>query len=317
MDSARIFASQSGKFRQGTSELSSAVNTAVAGIKANLERARDLVRDAVAELLASFGNLRAVLETQQVALNGITATMGNNGSANFTSVASRLVNEFVDEVIRVSHESMRIIEQLLSTSEHVNAIVVRAERIDSLARETRFIALNARIETQRAGDAGRTFKVVADEVKRLAGASAELSTQIRKEVDECHKALGVTQRTAEKLASHDMSSAIESRSSLLSTIEQLDQLNHTVESALKHVGVSVSDAIRALQFEDMVSQLLNDSIRRVQSLGSLCLEAVAASDPQQRLPSADMVRVTQALRDLGKEGSVTQASMAQGAVELF
>lgn len=315
MESGRFLPSSSGKFRNGSAELSGAVAVAVAGIKDNLERARDLVRDAVAQLIAAFSKLRGVLEAQQNELSTIASSLGELGSANFTAAASKMVNQFVDEIIRVSHESMRIIDQLLMTSEHVSAIVVRAERIDSLARETRFIALNARIETQRAGEAGRTFKVVADEVKRLAGASAELSTQIRREVDECHKSLNQTQRTAESLASHDMSTAIESRSSLVSTIEQLDQMNEAVESALKEVSSNVSDAIRALQFEDMVTQLLNDTTRRVQRLGTLLLDAVGVVGREDS--AARMSEISQSLRELGKEGSVGQTSMAQGAVELF
>ncbi len=316
MDSARLATVTTAKFRSGTAELNGAVATAVSGIQENIQRARDLVRDATAHLLASFGTLRAVLDDQQGSLATITASITRGDGSNFTTVASRMVNEFVDEIVRVSHDSMRIIEQLFETSEHVNAIVVRAERIDSLARETRFIALNARIETQRAGEAGRTFKVVADEVKRLAGASAELSTQIRREVDECHKALHATQRTAESLAAHDMSTAIESRASLVATIARLDQINATVEVALKSVGNAVGDAIRALQFEDMVNQLLTDSIRRVQRLGSLMLDALAA-DRHREEGALKLAEITLALRDLGKEGSVLQTSVEQGSVELF
>ncbi|HTQ03990.1 MAG TPA: methyl-accepting chemotaxis protein, partial [Polyangiaceae bacterium] len=246
-----------------------AVTVAVGGIEGTIDRARSLVRDAAAHLMASFSALRSVLEDQNAMLVEISESLGRVGAANFTAAAGRMVNEFVDEIVRVSHESMRIIEQLLETSEHVNAIVARAERIDNLARETRFIALNARIETQRAGEAGRTFKVVADEVKRLAAASAEISTQIRGEVELCFQSLQQTRHSAEGLAGHDMSTIIDSRAALVNTVERLDAVNKAVQHALAKVTASVAEAIRALQFEDLVSQLLAETARRVKSLAAL------------------------------------------------
>lgn len=317
MNAARANNPPSGTFTHSSSELSGAVSVAVAGVQDNLNRARAIVRDAVAGLMASFATLRGVLEQQQEMLKGISVSMGQLGTANFTAAVGRMVNEFVDEVVRVSHESMRIIEQLLVTSEHVSAIVARAERIDTLARETRFIALNARIETQRAGEAGKTFKVVADEVKRLAGASAELSTQIQREVDECFRSLQTTQKTAESLAGHDMSTVIESRTLLVATIEHLDQINRAVDGTLQQVRAAVADAIRALQFEDMVSQLLTESARRVRRLGQLMLDAVAASDPHRQDGATRIQEISRELRELGKPTSVTQESMEQGSVELF
>ncbi|MGC4087065.1 MAG: methyl-accepting chemotaxis protein [Polyangiaceae bacterium] len=307
----------SGAFAAGTAELNSAVSVAVSGIQENLDRARSIVRDAVAGLMASFSTLRSVLEHQRALLQDVGKSVGQLGHSNFTAAVGRMVNEFVDEVVRVSHESMRIIEQLLTTSEHVGAIVARAERIDTLARETRFIALNARIETQRAGEAGKTFKVVADEVKRLAGASAELSTQIQRDVDQCFQALQITQRTAESLAAHDMSTVIESRTVLVATIEQLDQINHAVDITLSQVREAIADSIRALQFEDMVQQLLTESARRVRRLGQLMLDAVAAGDPRRADGAARIREISGELRDLGKPMSVTQDNLEQGSVELF
>ncbi|MFZ5889680.1 MAG: methyl-accepting chemotaxis protein [Myxococcota bacterium] len=293
------------------------MNVAVAGMQDNLERARAIVRDAVAGLMASFSTLRGVLEKQQDMLREISSSINKLGSANFTAAVGRMVNEFVDEVVRVSHESMRIIEQLLLTSEHVGAIVARAERIDTLARETRFIALNARIETQRAGEAGKTFKVVADEVKRLAGASAELSTQIQREVDECFRSLQTTQKTAESLASHDMNTVIESRTVLVATIEHLEQVNLAVDTTLNQVRGAVAGAIRALEFEDTVSQLLVETSRRVRRMGQLMLDAVAASEPGRSDGAARIGAISRELRELGKPTSVTREPMAQGTVELF
>lgn len=282
----------------------------------NLERARSLVSDAVAKLLASFSGLRHVVDRQHAVLLSITDSLRHNGrSEGFTGATVQLVHEFVEQIIRVSHESMRIIDQLHTTGGHVDRIVEHADKIDDMARETRFIAINARIETQRAGESGRTFKVVAEEVKRLARTSSELSVRIRQEVSECHASLQATHRTASDLAGHDMSTVIESRGSIVGAIEKLSEVNSTVQETLTSVGQMVDDAVRALQFEDMVNQLLTDTVQRLRKLSAMSGEMLGA-------PSGDsgvqqITQLSQELRGLSGVGSVSQATVEQGSVELF
>jgi len=285
----------------------------------NLERARGLVGDAVAQLLASFLNLRKIVDHQHAVLLSITDSLSQNGKGEgFTGATIHLVNEFVEQVVRVSHESMRIIDQLHETGGHVENIVEHADKIDGLARETRFIAMNARIETQRAGESGRTFKVVAEEVKRLAKASSELSVRIRREVSACHASLQTTHRTAASLAGHDMTSAIESRGAIVTAIEKLSEVNTTLQDTLVSVGTMVDDAVRALQFEDMVMQLLVDTMGRLRKLSLLTSEVFSATSSSS--PTANDQRLAEFSRDLQslqRVGSVTQASVDQGSVELF
>ena len=69
-----------------------------------------------------------------------------------------------------------------------------------------------------------TFKVVAEEIKRLAGASATLSSHIRQEVAKSVECLGLIRKSATDLASHDMNTAIESRSGLFDIVRRLDEV---------------------------------------------------------------------------------------------
>ena len=284
----------------------------------NLERARSLTGDAVAKLLASFTSLRNIVDHQHSVLLSITESLRQTGKGDgFTGATIQLVHEFVEQVVRVSHESMRIIDQLHTTGGHVDCIVEHADRIDDLARETRFIAINARIETQRAGESGRTFKVVAEEVKRLAKASSELSVQIRREVSECHASLQLTHRTAAGLAGHDMSTAIESRGAIVGAIEKLAEVNSTVQETLVQVGQMVDDAVRALQFEDMVNQLLTDTIQRLRKLSAMTREMLGDGAHASGRDGEHFAMLSAELHGLGRLGSVSQASVDQGSVELF
>lgn len=297
-------------------QMSEAFRAALDSCCANLDRARSLVGDAVAQLLASFLSLRKLVDHQHAVLVSITESLHQNGKTEgFTGATIHLVHEFVEQVVRVSHESMRIIDQLHTTGTHVDTIVEHADRIDDLARETRFIAMNARIETQRAGESGRTFKVVAEEVKRLAKASSELSVRIRREVSECHSSLQTTHRTAAGLAGHDMTTAIESRGAIIGAIEKLGEVNTTLQETLVSVGSMVDDAVRALQFEDMVMQLLTDTTNRLRKLSLMSGEMFAGSSAQ--VDDAQIAALSSELRGLGRVGSVSQASVEHGSVELF
>ena len=297
-------------------QMGEAFRTALEVCCGNLERARGLVTDAVAQLLASFLSLRKLVDHQHAVLLSITDSLRQNGKTEgFTGATIHLVHEFVEQVVRVSHESMRIIDQLHTTGGHVDTIVEHADKIDDLARETRFIAMNARIETQRAGESGRTFKVVAEEVKRLAKASSELSVRIRREVSECHSSLQTTHRTAAGLAGHDMTSAIESRGAIVGAIEKLGEVNTTLQETLVSVGAMVDDAVRALQFEDMVTQLLVDTINRLRKLSLMSNEMLGGSRRDE--DSQQLAALSLELKGLSHVGSVSQASVDHGSVELF
>jgi methyl-accepting chemotaxis protein len=306
--------------REALREFEAAINSATSMIRGDLERARTMVRDATARLGRSFDSLQQAAEAQRTALQSVASAFydGEHGGRSFAASTEALMRQFVDEVVRVSRDSVRIIDQLADLSARVSGIVVSADAIDGLARETRFIAFNARIETHRAGDAGRTFKVVADEVKRLANASATLSNQIRQNVSECNQQLAQVHKTSTGLASHDLSRAIESHRGLSGAIGKLDAVNQELDIMLETVSKSVSEAVRALQFEDMVTQILNATVQRVERMSEFSVRAVHILERSQNGERVAPLRaLVEDMRTLGDRVAVQQSNVDQGSVELF
>ena len=119
----------------------------------------------------------ASLEKTAAALDQITAT-GRKTADNATH-ASNIVQdartdaERTGEVLRKAVEAMGQIERSAS---QVNQII---GVIDEIAFQTNLLALNAGVEAARAGDAGRSFAVVASEVRALAQRSAEAAREIK------------------------------------------------------------------------------------------------------------------------------------------
>jgi methyl-accepting chemotaxis protein len=312
-------ASRKPDFRETLREFEAAMKATTNQIKLDLERARIVTRDATARVDRSFRTLQEATAAQRDALAHVSAAFHlETGTTSFAQSSEALLRQFVEEIVRVSRDSMRMIDQLNELSGKVDGIIDCAEAIDGLARETRFIAFNARIETHRAGDAGRTFKVVADEVKRLANASSTLSNQIRQGVSACQVDLQAARKTSTGLAAHDMSRAIDSHRDLIGAITKLDAVNTDLDKMLESVALNVSEAMRALQFEDMVTQILNATVTRVERLGELAVQAVHVVE---RGHNGDRVgpmqEIIRGLDGLTQRLATQQESMDQRSVELF
>jgi methyl-accepting chemotaxis protein len=312
-------ASRKPDFRETLREFEAAMKATTNQIKQDLERARTVTRDATARVDRSFRSLQEATTAQRDALAQVSAAFHlESGTTSFAQSSEALLRQFVEEIVRVSRDSMRMIDQLNELSGKVDGIIDCAEAIDGLARETRFIAFNARIETHRAGDAGRTFKVVADEVKRLANASSTLSNQIRQGVSACQVDLQAARKTSTGLASHDMSRAIDSHRGLIGAISKLDAVNADLDKMLESVTLNVSEAMRALQFEDMVTQILSATVTRVDRLGELAVQAVHVVERGHNGDRVGPMReIIRGLDGLTQRLAMQQESMDQGSVELF
>jgi methyl-accepting chemotaxis protein len=300
-------------------ELETATRDARVQIRGDLERVRSVVRDAAANLDLSFRTLQDVLLQHRSLLETVAGALyaTDIGGKSYAQTSDDLLRQFVDQIVRVSRDSMRIIDQIGDMSTNVDGIVGCADGIDRLGRETRFIAFNARIETHRAGEAGRTFKVVADEVKRLANASVGLSSKIRQSVALCRTQLEALGGTAQGLASHDLGGAIDAHKVLASAVTKLDETHTALEAILEKVETSVSTAVQTLQFEDMVSQLIATSLKRIDTMSELCMNVLRAMERGHNGDRAAPIQeAIDAMRKLATAGSGHQSSMDRGAVEL-
>jgi methyl-accepting chemotaxis protein len=200
----------------------------------------------------------------------------------------------------------------------IDVIVSHTNHIETLAKSTRLVALNARIEAHRAGEAGKTFRVVADEVKSLADDAAQFSQQIRDVVGKAHVGLAEAKTAVTALASHDLNSILNVHKEVMSTIARIDSTNERMSHNLQRFHGNVDIAIRALQFEDIATQLLASIEQRLGSTQQLWVSWLATrGNSRPEAWAAVQQAMAQLEPQIKKPSAVQQTSMTTGTTELF
>jgi methyl-accepting chemotaxis protein len=299
--------------------LSQIINQVLQSLVSDLERARAMLDEAIPGVLTSFNSLRQQVAEQHQTLSAMSETLqGGQNDAGFVAMMRGLLDGFVGNLVTVSHGSIRMVERVDALGKDVDSIVSNLARIEAMASQTRFIALNARIEAHRAGDAGRCFQVVANEVKTLADDATSFSGNIRSVVQNCRDRISEARTAVSEMASHDMNGALTAQKSVMELAARLTSTNQKVEASMQLIEEHIGVAVRALQFDDMMQQLLISVSERIEHVRSLWLDWIAAS--QTPSPEA-WTRLTDAINaltpKLTKAAAVQQESLSAGTVELF
>ena len=228
----------------------------------------------IAHSQRDLGNIaQDMVIVEELSKESVESAINNQGNAN--TLHERL-NVIVDKSTAMRTSSQELAESSEEIKEMVSMIV-------GVAEQTNLLALNAAIEAARAGEHGRGFAVVADEVRTLASRTQESTEQIQKMVS----SLQMHTHKAVEVMDSDTKHAMKMAESTSSATESIDRI---VDSVTKISDMSTMVA-SASEEQSLVSEEINRNIVRI---ADLSVESMSGSE-QIALGSDELAKLASEL----------------------
>ena len=233
---------------------------------------------------------------EQVTNNAQAVTRDSAQAASYSRDGAKTVKETIVgmEAIRAKVGlSASKVEEMGTRSEEIGAIV---ETIEDIASQTNLLALNAAIEAARAGEQGKGFAVVADEVRKLA----ERSSLATKEIAALIKGI---QKTVSEAVTAMQASAVEVESGVTRANSAGEALNNILGAA-ESVFKQAEDAGKAAA---KVSVAAAELVEAVDSVSAVIEENTAATEEM----AANSTELTQAIENIASVSEENSAAVEE------
>ncbi|KUI99732.1 HAMP domain-containing methyl-accepting chemotaxis protein [Vibrio sp. MEBiC08052] len=244
--------------------------------------------------------IRQESETEMVAtaMNEMTVTVHDvaNSASQAAGAADKanqeaesganVVARTITAIHSLSDSVTQSSEKLSEVEQEVHNISTILDVIRGIAEQTNLLALNAAIEAARAGEQGRGFAVVADEVRSLASRTQDSTQEIQNIIEQLQQG---TQSTVDAMNQGKKQAA--------ACVEQADETNETLQAIIHAIGV-INDMnmqiASASEQQSTVAESINENIVNVRQIA----EENAVASNEARQSSGEIARLAEQLNHL-------------------
>jgi len=241
---------------------------------------------------------------QEVSGSTVSASSAAQDTDEQAQSGSRVVLAAADGIARLAEEIDRSSEGVQRVSADSEAISSVLDVIMGIAEQTNLLALNAAIEAARAGEQGRGFAVVADEVRTLASRTQQSASEIESMIE--HLQTGVREAVQMMNGSRERAhKGVELAREAAGTLEAITKAATTISDMNTHIATAVEQ-------QSATAEEINRNITRIRGLA----EQSASGAEQATVASDQLARLATDLQGYTERYTVTRSS-AQDCVRHF
>jgi methyl-accepting chemotaxis protein len=231
------------------------------------------------EMVVAMNELSAT--TQGISSNAIQAVEITGNANNGAQATNLAVNESINDIQKLSTMLMSSAQTMHKLSEGTNKVGGVVEVIRGIAEQTNLLALNAAIEAARAGEQGRGFAVVADEVRTLAARTQDSTNEIKEMIEQlqsiskqAQESMEKSQQQAEK-SSEKTSTTSKTLDDIMQSINQINNINSHIATAAKEQSQAVETFNQNI---NQISIMADNSIKSSDSTAQQSHSVAVMSD---------------------------------------
>ena len=257
---------------EGIGKQSESITATTATVKEISEQTENVANNASAIAIVTAQTVEAV-KHGQAAIQDIVTAMGdiNDGTGTVKNTIAKLAKQ----------------------SDEISKIV---DVITGIAEQTNLLALNAAIEAARAGEAGRGFAVVADEVRKLAEESGESATKIAE--------LVATIQTDMKEAVEASAQSSQSVEGSRQSVKEADEIFTSIQLQIEALAGGIQDVSNSIQTISEGTKSMSgemDSIASISHENASRTQSVSATTEEQSASSEEIAASTRNLSQLAED----------------
>ena len=231
----------------------------------------DHQKDQAAQVATAMQEMSSTV--QQVSENCSQAADASRRAAETARAGGAVVEKALTQMRAIAESVAGTAKEIGELGRRTDQIGRIAGVIDDIADQTNLLALNAAIEAARAGEQGRGFAVVADEVRKLA----ERTTTATKEISQMISVIQDGTKAAVKamdIGSHQVEEGVASTARAGESLQQIIHMSEEVGSMITHIATAATEQSGATsdvnQSMDQIAHLVNESAVAAQQSAKAC-----------------------------------------------